>query len=142
VPTLNVKAYKYVFPVKATVKVVDKNFWAKGDINWDGAIDSLDYDKVSGLFGKKRGDPDFDPNCDLNGDGIIDMRDIGTVAKNLGLTVSEYTAPFTKEVPAGKCVLTAIYKTQTLKTEVEMAETNTKKVIFIFATFFGKAIVR
>ena len=61
-PTLSVKAYRYVFPVKATVMVVDNDFWAKGDVNRDGYIDMYDLDKIKALYGKREGDPDFDPD--------------------------------------------------------------------------------
>jgi len=140
--TLNVKAYRYLFPVKATVTVVDNDFWAKGDVNRDGYIDTYDLDKIKPLYGKREGDPDFDPDCDLNGDGKIDLHDIATCTINQGKTAPEYTTPFTTEVAVGKCVLHGRYKAQKLRAEVEMAEANAKKVTFIFLTVYGKTFIR
>ena len=141
-PALNVKAYRYVFPVKATVMVVDNDFWAKGDVNRDGYIDTYDVDKIKALFGKREGDPDFDPDCDLNGDGEIDIYDAVLCARNHGLVAPEYTTPFTTEVAVGKCVLHGRYKAQKLKAVAEMAEANAKKVTFIFLTVYGKTFIR
>lgn len=39
---------------------------------------------VAKRFGTDPSKPLWDPNADLNSDGIIDMRDIGTVAKHFG----------------------------------------------------------
>ena len=140
--TLNVKAYRYVFPVKAIVTVVDNDFWAKGDVNRDGYIDTYDVDKIKALFGKREGDPDFDPDCDLNSDGKITVADILRAVGNQGLTAPEYTTPFTTEVAVGKCVLHGAYKAQKLKAVAEMAEANAKKVTFMFMTIYGKSFVR
>ena len=140
-PTLSVKAYRYVFPVKATVMVVDNDFWAKGDVNRDGYIDMYDLDKIKALYGKREGDPDFDPDCDLNGDGKIDICDVVICARNQGQT-AEYTTPFTTEVAVGKCILYGSYKAQKLRAEVEMAKANTKKVTFIFMTVYSKTFIR
>jgi hypothetical protein len=139
-PTLNVKAYKYVFPVKADVTVIDNTFWAKGDVNRDGVIDAVDLARITSAFGKAEGEPGYDPDCDLNGDGKVDMRDSAIAARNQGLTAPKYTTPFTTEVATGRCVLHCKYKTQTLKTELEMADT--KKVIFLFLTLFSKTVIR
>ena len=141
-PTLNVKAYRYMFPVKATVTVVDNDFWAKGDVNRDGYIYIADLDKLKSLFGMREGDPDFDPDCDLNGDGKIDIYDVVLCARNQGSTAPEYTTPFTSEVAVGKCVLHGRYKAQKLKAVAEMAEANAKKVTFIFLTVYGKTFIR
>lgn len=141
-PTLNVKAYRYVFPVKAVVTVVDEAFHKMGDVNRDGYIDASDVDLVRKAFGSRPGDPDWNPDYDLNEDGIVDMADISKVVSNFGLTAPEYTTPFTTEVSVGKCILYGRYKAQTLKAQVEMTEANTKKVTFLFLTLFSRPIVR
>ena len=141
-PTLNVKAYRYVFPVKATVMVVDNDFWAMGDVNRDGYIDLYDIEKIKALFGKREGDPDFDLDCDLNGDGVINIFDAVRCGRNQGKTAPEYATPFTTEVAVGKCALYGRYKAQKLKAVAEMAEANTKKVTFLFLTVFSRAYVR
>jgi len=141
-PTLSVKAYRYILPVKAIVTVVDNDFWAKGDVNRDGVIDTYDLDKIKPLFGKSRGEPEFDPDCDLNGDGYIGIDDISIVASNLGLKAPSFITAFTTSVAPGKCVLFARYKGQTLRAELEMAEANTRKVTFLFLTFFSRSVIR
>jgi len=51
-----------------------------------------DVGAVARLFGINYGNPQYNPNCDITGDvigvpdGKIDMRDIGTVARNFGKT--------------------------------------------------------
>lgn len=141
-PTLTVKAYRYVFPVKATVMVVDNAFWAMGDVNRDGIIDSADLDRLKAAYGSYPGHPRWDPECDLNGDGLVEAGDIFIAARNFGKTAPEYTTPFTVEVAVGKCILYARYKTMTRKAELEMAEENTKKVTFWFGTIYSKHFVR
>jgi len=138
-PSLKVKALKFMVPVKASVRVVCDEFWAKGDVNRDGIIDSLDMDRVKALFGRVRGDPDFDSDCDLNQDGKIDMKDIGLVTKNQGLTVPEYTTPFSTEVPTGKCSLHGVFKTQEVHVTTEI--TGASKATFMFG-LLKKAFVR
>lgn len=39
---------------------------------------------VSFAYGSFEGEPDYNPDADLNSDGIVDMRDLATVARNLG----------------------------------------------------------
>jgi hypothetical protein len=139
-PTLNVKAYRYVFPVKAIVTLVDNDFWAKGDVNRDGYIDASDLDLVMAAFGSTPGKPNWNPDCDLNGDGRVDMGDVGIVSGNMGLKPREYVTPFITDVSVGKCTLIGRYKAQTAKTELEMTEANTKKVTLMFWTLLKPTV--
>jgi hypothetical protein len=68
--------------------VVD--FWlvkvCVGDVNGDGLINVIDLTLVSLAYGSFEGEPDYNPDADLNSDGIVDMKDMATVARNLGKT--------------------------------------------------------
>jgi hypothetical protein len=56
-----------------------------------GKVDMLDVGLVASKFGKRQGQPGWDPNCDLTGpkgvpDGRVDMLDVGLVASMFGKT--------------------------------------------------------
>jgi len=141
-PTLDVKARRYIIPVKATVSVIDNDFWAKGDSNRDGAIDGTDLENVRALHGEVKGSPKYNPDYDFNGDGTIDAADVSICIVGQGQVAPEYTTPFTIEVPVGKCTLYGKYKGVTVKAVAEMAEANTKKVTFIFGILYGRPFIR
>jgi len=67
--------------VDGVVKVV-----FPGDLNDDGIVDYRDINRVSRMFGKTLGDPEWDPNSDIVEDGIIDYRDINVPSRNFGKT--------------------------------------------------------
>ena len=140
-PTLDVKAFMYVVPVKATVTVVDSAFHAKGDVNWDGFIDGTDLDTLVINFGKG---VELAPDCDLNGDGRIDFLDLALCNRNQGEVAPELVTPLTTEVAVGKSVVQARYGRRKLKVTAYMAEENRKRVIFIFSPLglLGRGIVR
>jgi hypothetical protein len=56
---------------------------APGDADGDGIASCLDLAIVKASFGKRRGQPGFDPRADLNNDGVIDVRDLALVSQNL-----------------------------------------------------------
>jgi hypothetical protein len=66
--------------------VVD--FWlvkvCVGDVNGDELINLTDLELVSSTYGSFEGGPNYDPDADLYNDGIIDVRDLATVARNVG----------------------------------------------------------
>lgn len=51
------------------------------DINGDGVVDITDINILVQAFGSKRGDPNWNPNCDMNNDGQITLYDFGIVVK-------------------------------------------------------------
>jgi parallel beta-helix repeat protein len=55
-----------------------------GDVNSDNAVNVLDLTKVSMTFGTFNDEPLYDWNADVNEDGVIDMKDLFIVARNLG----------------------------------------------------------
>ena len=47
----------------------------QGDLNEDGVPDCKDLAIVKASFGKRAGQPGFDPGADVNADGVVDIRD-------------------------------------------------------------------
>jgi len=60
-----------------------------GDINRDGVIDDADKNLVGMAFGSKPGDPNWNPDCDLNGDGKVDVLDMTLFGAHYGLTIDK-----------------------------------------------------
>ncbi len=54
-----------------------------GDANLDFKTDCGDLDAVKAAFGKVRGAPGYDAAIDLNGDGIINVKDLALVSSKL-----------------------------------------------------------
>jgi hypothetical protein len=54
-----------------------------GDLNGDGAVGCDDLAIVKASFGKKTGQPGFDPRADVNGDGIVNILDLTFVSKQV-----------------------------------------------------------
>ncbi len=137
--TLDCRAFLYVIPTKAEVTVIDSEFHALGDVNWDGVIDSEDLDLLKAAFGKSAEEA---PECDLNGDGTVDMKDIFICTLNQDKSAPSYYTPFTAEVAEGKLVAIGIRGRQTLKATAFMA--STKKILFFFSALgiLGRPIVR
>jgi len=52
-----------------------------GDLNSDGAVNCADLAIVKASFGKRTGQAGFDPRADINGDGVVDIRDLTAVSK-------------------------------------------------------------
>ena len=53
------------------------------DTNGDGQINCTDIAVVKASFGKRTGQPGFDPRADVNHDGIVDVRDLAAVSQKL-----------------------------------------------------------
>lgn len=54
------------------------------DLNKDGHIDIVDVVIVATAFGKKEGDPGWDPRADVNGDGVVDIFDLVLIGIHFG----------------------------------------------------------
>lgn len=54
-----------------------------GDANADGAVNCADIAVVRAAFGKRTGQPGFNPAADFNNDGVIDIRDLSYVSQRL-----------------------------------------------------------
>lgn len=70
--------------------ILRQQFASQGDVNMDGIIDEKDADLIGEALGSKEGDENWCPDCDLNGDGIIDIYDVTRCAGNQGLTIWQY----------------------------------------------------
>jgi hypothetical protein len=74
----NVEDAKVRAEVVTTVALV-----VPGDVNGDGAVDCQDVAIVRASFGKRTGQPAFDPRADVNHDGAVDVRDLAFVMQKL-----------------------------------------------------------
>jgi len=50
-------------------------FWVCGDVNRDGVVDQADQDRYAAAYGSTIGEPNWDPDCDVNSDGVINEED-------------------------------------------------------------------
>lgn len=57
-----------------------------GDTNSDCKVNILDASQIAYLYGKKAGDPGFNPAADLNNDGSIDILDLSIIAYHYNQT--------------------------------------------------------
>jgi hypothetical protein len=54
-----------------------------GDANRDGVVDCADLDLVKASFGSRAGSRAFNPDVDVDMNGVIDIRDLSMVARQL-----------------------------------------------------------
>jgi hypothetical protein len=54
-----------------------------GDVNTDGVVDCADLGVIRAAFGKRIGQPGFDARADVVADGVIDARDLASVARRV-----------------------------------------------------------
>jgi len=98
-PDLECNLHVFSTPTGANVMVVDKDFWRRGDVNWDGIVNETDNDLIELNFGLA------DPDYDIDESGSIDLDDCIIVIGNFGATAPWYLTEFTTKVTEGKCVL-------------------------------------
>ena len=55
-----------------------------GDINGDYHVNILDIVKIAAIYASKMGDPEFNPNSDLDNDGVITILDVVLCAIHYG----------------------------------------------------------
>jgi len=67
-------------------------FHKLGDVNRDGIIDDRDIALLKAAFGSRPGAPNWNPDCDLNGDGVVDVFDTTIASRNYGLTIEKWKA--------------------------------------------------
>jgi hypothetical protein len=61
-----------------------EEFHRMGDVNRDGYIDDADMQLLRKAYGSRPGSPNWNPDCDLNGDGKVDILDVTKAAGNYG----------------------------------------------------------
>jgi hypothetical protein len=54
-----------------------------GDVNGDGKVNCDDVAIVKASFGKRKRQTGFDPRADVNNDGVVDVRDLAFVSRQL-----------------------------------------------------------
>lgn len=140
-PALLSKAYMYVVPVEAEVVLIDEDFHAMGDVNWDGVIDYSDLDLLKAAYGSRPGDPNWDQDCDLNGDDLVDIRDVVRAAANFNSKAPSYYTPFETEVAAGRVIAIGDYRVQRLRATLEARDG--RRVLFFFSALgvLGRPVV-
>lgn len=58
-----------------------------GDIDGSGKIDEKDRLLMEKAIGANASDPDWDPRCDLDGDGLVSFKDFLILKANMGKTL-------------------------------------------------------
>jgi parallel beta-helix repeat protein len=65
-------------------------FWSMGDVNRDGYIDHIDIDLIAAAFGSNPGDPNWNPDADLNQDSTVDVQDLFICSHHYGQNIWIY----------------------------------------------------
>jgi len=83
----------YAWHVLGETDTTDNNYtdgWVMvamvGDVNGDAKVDMIDIWLVARAYGRNLGDPEYEPNLDIDCNGKIDMIDLLIAAKNYGKT--------------------------------------------------------
>jgi len=79
-----------------------EEFHRMGDVNRDGVIDNTDLDLLQAAYGSKPGSPNWNPDCDLDGSGKVDLFDATILLQNYGLTFKEWVK--TKGYSRRQCI--------------------------------------
>jgi len=80
----------------STEKALRELFHKMGDVNRDGRINGDDLYLLSKAYGSTPGAPNWNPDCDLNGDGKVDDTDMEIAGSNFGLTFEEWRKTWRK----------------------------------------------
>lgn len=54
-----------------------------GDVDGNGVVNCADFDLVRASFGKYRGQPGYNSAADVNNDGVVNIQDLSTIARNV-----------------------------------------------------------
>ena len=89
-PEIIVKA-----PAEVTITADDwREFRKLGDVNMDGVIDASDIEEMQRCWLQRVGTELWSvcARCDLNGDGIVNIKDVTVCQLNQGLTIYAWKA--------------------------------------------------
>jgi hypothetical protein len=79
----------------------DEELRKMGDVNADGIINMKDLEIMKAAYGSTPGSPNWNPACDLNGDGRVNILDVTKATGNYGKVSTKYfTKRLTFSVPA------------------------------------------
>ncbi len=67
-------------------------FHKLGDVNRDGVIDQADIDLIRAAWQSTPSSPNWNPDADLNGDGIVNILDVTPASVHYGLTIEQWKA--------------------------------------------------
>jgi len=67
-----------------------KTFWGMGDVNRDGYINLIDVSLIQDAYISTPGDPNWNPDADLNQDLYVGSSDLFILQPNLGLNIWTY----------------------------------------------------
>ena len=82
--------YKKFRPRGTPTSVQWDTFRKMGDLNSDGYIDAIDQAIMNAAFNSTPSDPNWNPACDLTGNGLIDIFDVNILATNFGRNIWDY----------------------------------------------------
>lgn len=86
---LDVRVFVGAMEVNARLVVnLGADFHLMGDVDYDGVIGDADVAVLEAAMGSKPGDSNWNPDCDLNGDGVVDIYDGAIMNFNWGATAS------------------------------------------------------
>jgi len=78
-----------------------EEFHRMGDVNRDRVIDETDLNLIKAAYGSRPGDPNWNPDCDLNGDGKVDTKDTYVCSRNQGLDIYKWKGITPVATPLG-----------------------------------------
>lgn len=82
---VRVKEHLTGFYVEDAKVEVREHLSRLGDINGNGVVDDNDVDIFEEAWGSHPGDPNWNPKCDLNKDGKIDVVDVAILGRHYGM---------------------------------------------------------
>jgi hypothetical protein len=100
-----------------------------GDINNDGTVDKTDSDLLQKAFNTRPGDPNWNPDADLNKDGVVDILDAIIIGSNFGkscpVVTTTTSTTSTTTIPLTTTTTTTSTSTSTSTTTTTTSTTTT-----------------
>jgi hypothetical protein len=84
--------------------------WHDVDVNNDGKVDVKDIVIVSKAYGSRIGEPNYNPRCDFNQDGVIDDTDLNLIRAFFGYPLSIFDI-FNPVTPFGQLFIGGLITT-------------------------------